>query len=251
MGLFCRISFLLQGSFAKQTYNFKEPTNCSHPIRLVGSLKLQVCFAKEPYKTEYILEKRPMILRSLLIVANPQHFHWLWCVCLGIFCKRALQKRQHSAKDTYDFKEPRSVLIVATPYHVTESVLQCNTLQHRSVRLVRSLKSQVSFPEYSLFYRAFLRTISTLLQIIGLFSRIQSLLQGFLVSFIGLFIGLKERTNRSHPISVTMRVHRKLQVSFAEEPYKRDDILQKKPMILRSVLIVATPYHVTESRHNI
>ena len=36
----------------------------------------------------------------------------------------------------------------------------------------------------------------------------------------------------------------KRQVSFAKEPYKRDDILQKRPMILRSLLIVATPYHL-------
>jgi len=28
----CRISPLLQGSFAKEIYNFKERTNCSHPI---------------------------------------------------------------------------------------------------------------------------------------------------------------------------------------------------------------------------
>jgi len=34
MGLFCRISSLLKGSFAKETYNFKEPTNRSHPIAL-------------------------------------------------------------------------------------------------------------------------------------------------------------------------------------------------------------------------
>jgi hypothetical protein len=34
----------------------------------------------------------------------------------------------------------------------------------------------------------------------------------------------------------------KLQVSFAKEPYERDDILQKRPIILRSLLIVATPY---------
>ena len=34
----------------------------------------------------------------------------------------------------------------------------------------------------------------------------------------------------------------KSQVSFAKEPYKRDDNLQKKPMILSSLLIVATPY---------
>jgi len=32
VGLFCRISSPLQGSFAEETYNFKEPTNCSHPI---------------------------------------------------------------------------------------------------------------------------------------------------------------------------------------------------------------------------
>jgi len=35
----------------------------------------------------------------------------------------------------------------------------------------------------------------------------------------------------------------KLQVFFAEEPYKKDDILQKRPVILRSLLIVATPYY--------
>ena len=33
----------------------------------------------------------------------------------------------------------------------------------------------------------------------------------------------------------------KLKVSFAKEPYKRDDILQNRPIILRSLLIVATP----------
>jgi len=32
IGLFCRISSLLQGSFAKERYNFKEPTNRIHPI---------------------------------------------------------------------------------------------------------------------------------------------------------------------------------------------------------------------------
>jgi len=51
---------LLQGSFAKETYHFKEPTNRSHPISsnaslgfaLVGSLKSYVSFAKEPYKRD-------------------------------------------------------------------------------------------------------------------------------------------------------------------------------------------------------
>ena len=34
----------------------------------------------------------------------------------------------------------------------------------------------------------------------------------------------------------------KIKVSFVKEPYKRDDNLQKRPIILRSLLILATPY---------
>jgi len=40
-------------------------------LRLVGSFKMLVSFAKEPYQRGYILQKRPIILRSLLIVATP------------------------------------------------------------------------------------------------------------------------------------------------------------------------------------
>ena len=36
--LFCRISSILYGSFAKETYNFKEPINRSHPIPEIKSL---------------------------------------------------------------------------------------------------------------------------------------------------------------------------------------------------------------------
>jgi len=40
-------------------------------LQVVGFLTLQVCFAKEPYKRDYTLQKRPLILRSLLIIATP------------------------------------------------------------------------------------------------------------------------------------------------------------------------------------
>ena len=40
-------------------------------LRLVGSLKLYVSFAKEPCKRDDILQKRLVILRSILIVATP------------------------------------------------------------------------------------------------------------------------------------------------------------------------------------
>jgi len=59
IGLFCRISSLLYGSFAIETYDLREPTNRSHTIS--GSLKSVFSFAKEPYKRDYILQKRPMI----------------------------------------------------------------------------------------------------------------------------------------------------------------------------------------------
>jgi len=40
-------------------------------LRLVGSFKLYVFFAQDPYKRDYILQTRRIILRSLLIVATP------------------------------------------------------------------------------------------------------------------------------------------------------------------------------------
>ena len=42
-------------------------------LRLVGSLQTYVSFAKEPYKRDHILQKRPVFLRSLLIIATPYH----------------------------------------------------------------------------------------------------------------------------------------------------------------------------------
>jgi len=38
---------------------------------LVGSSAFRVSFAKEPYKRDYILHKRHLILRNLLILATP------------------------------------------------------------------------------------------------------------------------------------------------------------------------------------
>jgi len=40
-------------------------------LRLVGSLKVYVSLSKEPYKRDGILHKRPIVLRSLLVVATP------------------------------------------------------------------------------------------------------------------------------------------------------------------------------------
>jgi len=57
---------------ARPKHSHQLVTPCQHMgwLRLVDSLQLQVSFAKEPYKRDDILQKRPMNLRSLLIVAT-------------------------------------------------------------------------------------------------------------------------------------------------------------------------------------
>jgi len=53
-------------------------------LRSVGSLKLYVSFAKEPYKRDYILQERPIILRSLQIVATPYFLNPFVCACICV-----------------------------------------------------------------------------------------------------------------------------------------------------------------------
>ena len=81
-------------------------------LRLAGSLKLWVSFAKWPYKRDDILHKRSITLRSLLIAATSyiafmsvlmsEKVYGVATISrllkiTGFFCKRALQKRSHSA----------------------------------------------------------------------------------------------------------------------------------------------------------
>jgi len=97
IGLFCRISSLLYGSFAKETYNCKKPTNRSHPIWQWMTVALTFFSEYSNYRVDFgdygvatisrllkiirlfgeyrsllygSLQKRPIILRSLLIEAT-------------------------------------------------------------------------------------------------------------------------------------------------------------------------------------
>jgi len=54
----------------------------------------------------------------------------------------------------------------------------------------------------------------------------------------------------THSLALSL-LHALLSRSYgvsAKEPYKRDDILQKRPIISRSLLIVATPYVIRSER---
>jgi len=61
---------MTQNSHVLSSKNIRDMTHMGW-FRLVGSLKLRVSFAKETYKRDCILQKRPIILKSLLIVAPP------------------------------------------------------------------------------------------------------------------------------------------------------------------------------------
>jgi len=84
-------------------------------LRIAGSLKLQVSFAKEPYKRDDIPQKRPIILRGLLIVATPYtqiHRDVLPRQCVAVRCSVCL-------------------LLVATPWLGSRnSVLHCLTVRY-------------------------------------------------------------------------------------------------------------------------
>jgi len=49
-------------------------------------LKIQVSFAKKPYRRDCILQKRPMILRGLLLAANPPHTNYLFDILVSFMC---------------------------------------------------------------------------------------------------------------------------------------------------------------------
>jgi len=66
-----RVEFLCVDFFCSTVAWGRLAITAMGGLRLVGSSRLYVSFAKEPYKRDYILQKRHIILRSVLIVATP------------------------------------------------------------------------------------------------------------------------------------------------------------------------------------
>jgi len=107
-GLFCKRTLQKRLYSAKETYDFRDPTRQSHPIRhtcltdihVIGlfckrALQKRLYFAKETYDfKEPTSQSHPI---RLLCLTNMH--------VIGLFCKRALQKRPYSAKETYDFNK--------------------------------------------------------------------------------------------------------------------------------------------------
>jgi len=83
IGFFCKRALWKRLYSAQETHNIKEPTNCSHPIRISRLLKI-IGLLSRIYSLFYraLLQKRPVMLRGLLIVATPYVFAW---VCMKLW----------------------------------------------------------------------------------------------------------------------------------------------------------------------
>ena len=68
IGLFCRISSLLQGSFAKETFNLKESTNRSHPM----CFTVYMCYCICMYLVVLCIRRYPVVLMYINTLS------WLW-----------------------------------------------------------------------------------------------------------------------------------------------------------------------------
>ena len=90
IGLFCKRALKQRQYSAKEIYNFKEPTNHSHPIRrlytqslcrifLGGSLRLDVSFAEYSLFYRAVLQQRPIILIEKI------YFAFSLSICLSLY----------------------------------------------------------------------------------------------------------------------------------------------------------------------
>ena len=78
IGLSCRISSLLKGFFAKETYTFKEPTNRSHQIvaQYVDPSRLLLVWLHDTYIYKHKMYKQIFITKY--------YIHACVCMCVGI-----------------------------------------------------------------------------------------------------------------------------------------------------------------------
>ena len=98
-------------------------------LQVIKAIRDSMYDTKEPYKRDDILQKRLVILSSLLIEATPYTLHFM-CV---------------------------SYIHATVSSHKNDTRHTSNEVYMGWLRLVGSLKLQVSFAEYRLFYRALLQ----------------------------------------------------------------------------------------------
>jgi len=197
-------------------------------LRLVGSWKSYVSFAKEPYERDDILQKRPIILRGLLIVAT-------------------------SYAQTY-FAQHTSLCAQDTSSYFTQHTLcaHCAYLMKCAYFIVRTTCLHCTW--HNILHCAYCIKctyfIITTYCIVHTWWSVHTSLcaqRAFIVLDTTYFI--VPTASSVHTSLCAQRAFivplqcMSTWVSFAKEPYKRDYILQKRPIILRGTNILHTTGH--------
>ena len=175
-------------------------------LRLVDSFKLQVSFAEYSLFYGALLQRRPVILRSLLIVATPYPQIVINSRIKDLQVSFAEYRLFYGALLQRRLVILRTLLIIATPYP-------------RIVINSRIKDLQVSFAEYRLFYRALLQRrlviLRTLLIIAAPYLRIvfNSRIKGLLTKVLAK----AETISRLLNLCLFCRIQSLLQGSFAKE----------------------------------
>jgi len=124
IGLFCRISSLLYGSFAKETCHFKEPTNRSHPIHILVTV----------FQNNFVCTQRfPRDTHSSRHFARDTHFSSCWlcvhtklfsffeitflCVVYCVLGRSSFFIHAHTHKHTYTHTHIGQVIVFHTRTH--------------------------------------------------------------------------------------------------------------------------------------
>jgi len=144
IGLFCKRTLQKRLYSAKETYNFNEPTNRSQPIAVWVECVMYIEPISE-YRLFYraLLQKRLMILRSLLIVASPySELQIRWHRILRLFlqlCQRTriLLVRFMMSHDIRVWDTTVECVMYIEP--IPEHRLFCRALLQKRPMILRSL----------------------------------------------------------------------------------------------------------------
>ena len=148
-------------------------------LRLVGSIKSQVSFAKETYKRDYILQKRPIKRTRLHSCALSPTVLCSFVISRSLSCNVVLSRvyflsraRAHACLRVCSlscslccarvlppalFLSYSLALILTRSLRRALTIFRLLSLAMGWLRLVGSIKSHVSFAEYSLCYWSLLR----------------------------------------------------------------------------------------------
>ena len=142
IGLICRISSLLQGSFAKEPYHFKEPTNRSHPIYIIQCI---IFYFKKKLSILHCISYYALYFDSNTLQAIRPG-----CAPLSDFSRHILSMSSRSHAATHRIINISTLLATASPNLFGVSTLQhtlqrtaiyCNTLQRTATHTLLATAS--------------------------------------------------------------------------------------------------------------